>query len=91
MKVTKLRKGKYKVEIGNQIIIIRDQNNPDLNMDPYKRWEAWTVGEDMECTDLNCWACGAPNKKTLLRWIQEDYRDGFLGLKEFEIKNKVNF
>ena len=72
MKTTKITTGTYKVEIGNTTTYIRNNNTC---------WEAYssidyTFNYDGDLT--GSWACGAPNKKTLLKWIQEDYDNGNL-------------
>ncbi|MCK5616223.1 hypothetical protein KAR91_80920 [Candidatus Pacearchaeota archaeon] len=80
MKVTKLKAGSYKVEIGNSTIIVRGgaNYNPDSKFFRNGGFEAWNANTEEECKDVNCWACGAPSKKVMLQWIQEDYDNGHL-------------
>jgi len=78
MKTTKIRKGVYKVEVGNTIVVIKDMSNPLEVLSPFKGWEAWTSNNSLEVNDSLCWACGAPNKKTLLAWIKQDFDKGLI-------------
>ncbi len=73
MKVTKITKGHYKVELAGVIAIIKDMSNPDLCGDPHKGWVAWFPDETLECKDVNCGASTDPNKMTMLKCNQEDY------------------
>ena len=68
MKTTKLETGTYKVEIGNSIVYIVNEKHS---------WEAYNGINEIDGF-TNSWACGAPNKKTLLKWIQEEHDNGNL-------------
>ena len=72
-KATKISAGKYRVDFMGRIMVIKNMNNPNLILEPYKGWEIWSVDESLETTDNNCWASGPKSKKQAIEFIVEQY------------------
>lgn len=73
IRTQKIKAGIYKVITNAGIYMVRGgiNYNPDSEFFRNGGYEIWTSPSNDECSDLNCWACGAPSKKIALQYIQE--------------------
>lgn len=69
----KIQAGIYKVTTSKGILMVRGGVNYNPHSQFFKNggYEIWSASSTDECTDLNCWACGAPSKKIAMQLIEE--------------------
>jgi hypothetical protein len=77
MKITKIKAGTYKLEIGSTICRLQDMTDGAEIMNPHKGWGVYFIN-DGDFGNMENWGCTVNTKKMAIEAIQEDFNRGLI-------------